>query len=340
MTEQTAKLYSLIESKSNKVIAIIGLSKNAGKTSVLNWILTHCKGFDYGVLSTGRDGEERDTVYATPKPAVHLPPNCLFCCDTSSLDAHGSAIRIIQKLPWKAGNRQLWLAESTSAIDTEIFGPSNVGAQTECIRLMQQHGAKKILVDGSIDRKSIVLSSIVNSSFLVAGASYGSLAKIMEELRRLQRLCHIPLTSSPPSIAMQSKESILYKSKGRWMDTGARSLIGHESLVLDLLQQNVAQIYIPGAFTSSSYGKLARAIDSSDTVIVIRHPHVLQLDGGTVERFLRIYKLRTLNPLIISLIALNTSAVGAEPLDAERMRVEVKQEFSGYLVMDIMEGYD
>ncbi len=340
MADVIASFQQMLNSKSNKVIAIIGLSKNAGKTSVLNWILHNNPDWSYGVMSTGRDGEEIDTVYATPKPAVHLPANCIFCTDTNSINAHGASIVILQKLPWQAGKRQLWLAKSNTPIDTEIFGPVSVQAQTECLQLMQKQGSQKLVIDGSIDRKSIVLSTLIDSVILVAGASYGSITKIKTELHRLAMLCKIPLSAQAPSPAMRARDSILFWEGTRWKDSGFKSLIGHETQILQLIRSGTSHVYLPGAFTETSFSKMIKTLEASETQLIIRHPYVLQLSIASLERFLQCLKLKTAIPFKINAIAVNPAAVGAEHLDADCLRQEIKEEFGDFVVLDIMEAYD
>ncbi|MBN2830448.1 MAG: hypothetical protein JXR56_09030, partial [Candidatus Cloacimonetes bacterium] len=56
----------------NTVVAITGLSKNAGKTSLLNWLIRSFPDYRYGITTTGRDGEEKDLVFGTDKPKVKV----------------------------------------------------------------------------------------------------------------------------------------------------------------------------------------------------------------------------------------------------------------------------
>ena len=57
-----------------KTVSIVGMAKNAGKTTALNYLLEEAydEGFRMGVTSTGRDGETSDLVFETDKPKVYL----------------------------------------------------------------------------------------------------------------------------------------------------------------------------------------------------------------------------------------------------------------------------
>ncbi len=58
-------LYDL--SSKYKTISIVGMAKNAGKTTALNYLIEEAmdEGVLLGVTSTGRDGETQDLVTGT-----------------------------------------------------------------------------------------------------------------------------------------------------------------------------------------------------------------------------------------------------------------------------------
>ena len=61
-------------------ISVVGLCKNAGKTTVLNRIIAETAGDGKvtAVTSVGRDGERTDVVTNTDKPGVWLSSGMLF----------------------------------------------------------------------------------------------------------------------------------------------------------------------------------------------------------------------------------------------------------------------
>ena len=67
-----------------KVLSIVGMAKNAGKTTALNYILEEAmdEGMLLGVTSTGRDGESSDLVTGTEKPRVFLDAGTLVSVPT------------------------------------------------------------------------------------------------------------------------------------------------------------------------------------------------------------------------------------------------------------------
>jgi len=65
--------------KKNKVISIIGLSKNVSKTTTLNHIINLLRDKQtIGVTSIGRDGEPYDAITELPKPKIIVEEGTIF----------------------------------------------------------------------------------------------------------------------------------------------------------------------------------------------------------------------------------------------------------------------
>ena len=62
----------LRELESVKTMSIVGMCKNAGKTTTLNWILRQETDRVLGLTSIGRDGESTDVVTGTEKPSIFV----------------------------------------------------------------------------------------------------------------------------------------------------------------------------------------------------------------------------------------------------------------------------
>ena len=63
-----------------RILAIVGLEKNTGKTECLNYILRRIKDSAdrFALTSIGIDGENRDQVCQTPKPEIIVPEGMIF----------------------------------------------------------------------------------------------------------------------------------------------------------------------------------------------------------------------------------------------------------------------
>ncbi|MEN6445372.1 MAG: hypothetical protein ABFC98_04935 [Candidatus Cloacimonas sp.] len=328
--------FSWISAKRYKNIAIVGICKNAGKTTVLNYILANSN-FIWGVLSTGRDGEDEDILYKNPKPKVKLPAGCIFCTDAKTLIQQGSGISILAKTKWQSGNRELWIAKSERNLETEITGPANVKGQIACAELMYKLGARKVLIDGSLDRKSIALSDAIDGIILSVGASFGNQQAITEELKRLITLCEIKKYNSSNLNKLAEQNRILIKNQSRWQTTDLTSLIGNEEKLLELIEtmKNPTHLYLPGAYTSVVNNKLGKRLKGMQ--LIFRHPECIKLSSNELENFLTDHNPLALIPFKVKAIFLNPKGIGSNDLDADEFHQNLRSVFKNYPLLDVME---
>ncbi len=325
-----------------RVIALAGICKNAGKTTLLNHFLRMTEIQRCGVFSTGIDGEETDTVFHTPKPSVRLAAGQLFCCDTTTLDSHGAAVSILEKLRAGTALRPLWLARTEVPVETSITGPSSVRAQISVLRRMQSNGAQRVFIDGSLDRKSIALSEAVDAVAVLAGASFGSVSAIRSELRRLELLNQLPRPLEIPANSAWDKflrhsEQICARNGELWQETPLASLIGTDKELKDLLEGKPDALYIPGALTDGLLAKLRHLWLESGVQLLFRHPECLKLTLPKLEQFCSEFDPRVLVPFKIRSFALNSLALGAPETDADEWRQKLRGAFTHMALPDIRE---
>jgi len=324
----------------SKAVAVVGICKNAGKTTLLNQIIESNPGHRWGVMSTGIDGEETDKVFGHRKPALRLPCGTIFVCDTPTVNTLGSSIAILQRVE-HSGRRKLWIARAMEDIETSITGPANVREQTRCVTVLSRFGAQTVLIDGSFDRKSIAQSSIIDGVVLAVGAGFGTIDEIIIELRRILSLTHIRLCEVSPLTREQMSESpeVRVSRKGRWKTIGLESLIGDRQELEQALERflPIERIYVPGAITDSVIDHLLSLKSKISEGIVVRHPDCIKLDTRKFSLLSENYRITTLNPLVIKGVSLNPWAPGTKQPDTLEFRSRIRAEFPDLDLVDIME---
>lgn len=337
--EKTAAPLEWIKDGDVRAVAIVGICKNAGKTTLLNHILSLRPKHHWGVFSTGLDGEAVDTLFRIPKPAVKLGPGTIFCCDTAALDKLGSSVEVLEKPPVGSVSRTLWLARSLVSLETEITGPGSVAEQVRVLRRMRSHGAATVLIDGSLDRKSIALSEAMDAVIVLIGASFGPIPAIISELRRLTLLSALPRAQTEPGEyqLLLGADQLLALQEGAWTPTGLKSLMGNAPALKNWLEKDLAALYIPGALTDVVYTALREALAASGATIIFRHPECLKLGLNRLERLVDEVRPQVLIPFGVKAWVLNSAAVGTQSVDALDFRGRIRQAFPQLELSDIRE---
>ena len=100
-------LYDL--STKYKTLSIVGMAKNAGKTTALNYLIEEAidEGITLGVTSTGRDGESQDLVTGTEKPRVYLDQDMLVAVPSLLYDLADAGLEVIKRTKYSTAIGEL-----------------------------------------------------------------------------------------------------------------------------------------------------------------------------------------------------------------------------------------
>ncbi|MDP8224906.1 MAG: hypothetical protein P9L99_16220 [Candidatus Lernaella stagnicola] len=154
---------------------LVGSCKNAGKTTVLNFL----NGEFFGrlpnkrtsLLTIGRDGEPEDVVYRHPKPPVRLLPGNLFVTTKPLFDKLKSAVSFVQELGLPTALGDLVIGAAVREANVELIGPgNNAQLETALRQLKERHGSHLEIVDGSFDRRTQIAVAPDGRFILVVSA--------------------------------------------------------------------------------------------------------------------------------------------------------------------------
>ncbi len=149
------------------VFAIAGTCKNAGKTTVLGYLLGLPRGETVGVTSIGRDGEAVDEVERIGKPAVRLPAGGLVATTRQGV----GAVEWIEQTRWRTPLGAVWIGRATAAASVELAGPSTREGLEAVVARLRTLGARQVLVDGAFDRAAATASSLADGVLLAVGSA-------------------------------------------------------------------------------------------------------------------------------------------------------------------------
>ncbi|PTX62467.1 hypothetical protein C8P63_10562 [Melghirimyces profundicolus] len=181
-------------------LAVVGLAKNAGKTTVLNTLASRleAEGRSVGFLSIGVDGEERDVWTLKKKPPVVLPPGSLAATAASLLDEKGGDWELLETTPLNTPLGPVTLARALRRVRVKLAGVTRKEGVREVLTRFRERGAEQILVDGAYDRKAAASPWITDAAICVAGAAIArSLDGLMEKTEEAVHLLTLPEAKDP-----------------------------------------------------------------------------------------------------------------------------------------------
>lgn len=190
METDTFTIEALFDFLSNdiKTISLIGLEKNVGKTTFLNFLLNGlaAKRIPVLVLSIGRDGEPIDSLENTRKPDILIYEGDCFLT-ISELLKNPSGVEIIEAFDEKVSGSKVLLVRALQETKVQLINPGNQTIVSRLIRRsINKCGKCSVLIDGALDRLSHGSSALVDGVFICTGVQVeGTLEQMIEQTKDL-----------------------------------------------------------------------------------------------------------------------------------------------------------
>ena len=247
------------EIESVRTLSIVGMCKNAGKTTVLNWLLAHApKGRVLGLTSIGRDGESVDVVTGTEKPGIFVREGTLIATAKDVLLRSDVTQEILMSTGIPTPLGEVIVARAKSAGNVQLAGPSITTQLMTVTDAFFSLGAEQAIIDGALGRKSLGARTVAEGVILCTGASYNvSMEKTVRDTAEAFRILNLKKAEAVP------KETDVPLS--------------------DELKRS-GEALIPGALTDAAVLPLLRSGVLKNARLVVKDPSKVLLSADTLDR--------------------------------------------------------
>ena len=249
-------LYDL--STKYKTLSIVGMAKNAGKTTALNYLIEEAmdEGIRLGVTSIGRDGETQDLVTGTEKPRIYLDQDPIVTVPTQLYAMADAGMEILKKTRYSTPMGDLLICRVADSGYVQIAGPPAAMDTKRVCEELFGYGCDLILIDGAIDRKAIASPETSDAIILSTGAVLSrNMKKVVEETAHLVSLYSLDeLENSPARRQIEEnlfQDRILLIKGEKTVALDLKTGLGGSRFIDEAIDAETEYVYIPGAFTNS-----------------------------------------------------------------------------------------
>lgn len=192
-----AALCELVAASRAHILAVIGLVKNAGKTTTVNALLSGCRG-TLGLTSLGLDGEATDHLTGLAKPRIRPPAGALVATTRGSLERSQYRLDVLEELPFRTALGPVVIGVAAADGCVEISGPTTLAEVRATAERLQAHGARLVLIDGAIDRLGSAAPRISDGLLLATGGFAADTPAEVADLTAatLERLLLLPVDAA------------------------------------------------------------------------------------------------------------------------------------------------
>jgi hypothetical protein len=172
-------------------VSIVGMAKNTGKTTCLNYVIRRLQeeGKNIALTSIGVDGEERDVLYDTPKPRIVLDKGMVFVTSEKDFDECEFPTEVLSISERSTALGRLITARAKGSGKVVLSGPSDSAWLQNTLSGMSKFGVELTLVDGALSRMSLASPAVTDAMILCTGAACSP--QLPELIRRTKFRCKL-----------------------------------------------------------------------------------------------------------------------------------------------------
>lgn len=326
-----------------RILSIVGMAKNAGKTTALNYLIEEAidEGMVLGITSTGRDGESTDLVTGTDKPKVFLDAGMIVSVPTQLYDLADAGLEILKMTGYSTSIGQLMLCRVVESGYVQIAGPVKTSDQKKMCREMFELGAEMVLIDGAVDRRSIAAPEASDAIILSTGAVLSrNLNRVVAETAHLVEIYRLPCLEEgelKERILRESgEEAVILYEGGRLRRLELKTGLGAGARLDKEIGDQTELVYIPGAFTKSTLENI-RPAKLRKVTFLLKDPTRIFLDAASWQQMKkRGLTVKVLKNIRIAAVTVNPYAPAGYRFEHEDLLKAMRQALPDIPVIDAM----
>ena len=286
-------------------ISISGICKNAGKTTVLNSLISDIPHSELLALtSIGRDGESIDIVTGTEKPGIYIRKGSLFATAENLLSYCDVTKEILDTTEISTPLGEVVIVRALSDGNIQLAGPSIINQLKRVSKLFYAHGADRVIIDGAASRKSLYTRMLTEATILCTGASFSR--NMDETIAETAHVCSLLMTPDIPELRKQILQKNLVE---RYVLIGGDNIILQDGADIAAAIKDSKQadmLYTNGAITDSILNPLIRSGLPKGFTFAVSDASKLLISSDCLRRLRAAKaKLGVLDPINLAAITIN-----------------------------------
>lgn len=329
-----------------QTLSIVGMAKNAGKTTTLNYLIEEAmdEGIVLGITSTGRDGESTDLVTGTEKPKVFLDAGTIVSVPVKLYELADAGLEILKMTDYSTALGQLMLCRVAESGYVQIAGPVNTKDHQALCQEMIRMGAELVLIDGAVDRKSIAAPESSDAIILATGAVLSrSMKKVVEETLHIVSLYRLPeLERGPLHDAILSAEEkdrvMIMKKDGHLQILDLKTGLAASRFLDEAIDETTELIYLPGALTLSVLADIHPA-KLKQVQFVLKDPTRIFIDATHWQQLVKKgFSAKVISAIRVAAITVNPFAPSGYSFAHEELLAAMRNAIGDIPIYDVKIG--
>lgn len=302
----------------HRVIAVVGVAKNCGKTTTLDYLLTRAleAGEVAGIVSVGIDGETADVLLGTPKPPVVVHRGQLVASARLALEDSTARVEYVASLGFSSPLGEAVVARILADGAVVLAGMRHREDVAKAVDCILEHGAERVLIDGAYGRVMAAHPGVADAVVVSTGAVISPRADVIAD-----KTAAVVERLSLPAIevdwqralierAVEDNRTLLGGPDIEPVELPAKSALVGLPRGRELWSPEIQAIAVPGLVSDRVVSELQRQRPAR--TLLVPDGTVIQGDERLLRKLRRTWDVRALRLAPVVAIAYNpTSVTGA-----------------------------
>lgn len=338
-------LWHRIQASGLTTLAVMGMTKNTGKTVALNHVLAQAAKAQVavGVTSIGRDGEDRDVVFFVPKPPILVWPGTLVATARATLERAKVRVKLIDATGIDSPMGEILVVKVLDRGEMEIAGASRSTDQLKVIARLKQCGSSLVILDGALGRSHHASPAIANGVILATGAALGGgMADVIRKTR--DRLAILGIAQADEATRQLCEPVFTKGGVGLW---GAQNqnlflaeinTLNAAPALMQYAQTDINTIALSGAVGRSLWRALvAIACVKPGLTVLVNDGTKLFVEAADLAAFFKLgARVLAYRGIHLTGITLNPFSPMGGSFDAQDFLTAARQAFPNHSISDVM----
>lgn len=337
-------LWESIEETGSQTIAVMGMTKNTGKTVVLNHLLEEAakRQISIGITSIGRDGESHDQVFQTPKPLIFVPKGTFVATARDTLNRSRLIWEKVQETTIDTPMGKIWIVRAKEEGEMEVAGASRSSELKANMQLLRSLGASMIFLDGALGRSHHASPALADGVILATGAALGGgSGDVLRKTKERLDVLLIPSMEEPWNQtireALQASPVAVWDRNGNRVPIQAKATLTAGKKLMEITT-SVQTIALAGAVGRLVWeGILHIAKKSPHLLVVIADGTRLFIEQKDIEKLESLGgKIKVLDLIQVLGVSLNPTTPFGKGYDPQEFEDEAKTYLKFSPIVDVV----
>lgn len=322
-------------------IAFVGVAKNSGKTTTLNFALGQVarRGESVALMSLGIDGESTDALLGTSKPKIFVEPGQWVVTAQKAIENCSVKLEYRHSLGFQTPLGEVFVGRVVTAGHVILAGLRHRKDVLHALEVLEREDIDRILIDGAYGRIAAASAEIADAIVVSTGAVVSAdIQGIVDKTSGLIEPFRLPVVELERhrmllERAHAQRTSLLGTEDGQMLGLPHKSALVGLSRAGTLWTDAVDAIAIPG-LVSERVAELLLSVAGRRRTLLVADGTAFHLDLRLWRRLNAKWDIYVRKPGNIVALSVNPTGVQGNRVDREELMTALETRWPEIAVFD------